>query len=312
MDKKATRVSVIIPTYKSNGQVVRTVQEIQEALDSERIINEILIVEDCGEDGSWDDVKSLVRRDPRIRGIRLRRNYGQHNALLCGLRKARYEITLTMDDDGQHPAGEATKLIREVERGADLVYGTPIDERHSTGRNWASVSIKQALDLASEQKTSEVSAFRALKTELREVFAGYNDKNVNIDALLNWTTSHTRAIPVEIRTRAQGQSSYSKRKLIRHTANLIIGFSSLPIKASGIIGLAVAVFGGLALAFVIGGWAISGSTVPGFVFSTSLICLFSGTQLIALGILGEYIARVHNHTLGRPAYTIAEEIAKQE
>ena len=312
MNNKTTRVSVIIPTYKSDGEVVRTAEEIQAELDKEGIVNEILIVEDCGLDGSWDDVKSLANRNTRIRAIRLRRNYGQHNALLCGLRKAKYEVTLTMDDDGQHPASEAVRLIREVENGADLVYGTPRDEKHSKGRNWASVAIKRALELSSEQKTSEISAFRALKTELREEFAEYTDKNVNIDALLNWTTSHTKALPVHLRLRAQGQSSYSKRKLIRHTANLIIGFSSLPIKVSSIVGIAVTAFGGLALAFVIGGWAISGSAVPGFVFTTSLICLFSGTQLIALGVLGEYIARIHNHSLGRPAYTIAEEVYKPE
>lgn len=305
-----TAVSVVIPTYKSDGQIIGTAKEILEVLDNENIVSEILIIEDCGHDGSWDLVKQLAKENGRVHAIRLRRNYGQHNALLCGIRKAKYPITLTMDDDGQHPAREAIRLIREIESGADLAYGTPKAEKHSTGRNWASVAIKRALELSSEQKTSEISAFRALKTELREEFKQYSDKNVNIDALLNWTTDRTISVQVQVQARAKGKSTYSKKKLLRHTANLIIGFSSVPIRISSLLGLCVTALSIVAIIFVITGWAVSGSTVPGFVFTTTLICLFSGTQLIALGILGEYISRVHNHTLGRPAYTIAEDITK--
>ena len=153
-----------------------------------------------------------------------------------------------------------------------------------------------------------VSAFRVFRTHLREGFQDYRSSSVSIDVLLTWATSRFAAIKVCHAPRAAGVSGYTPGKLIRHALNLMTGFSTLPLQIASFVGFGSVLFGFSVLVYVLINYLIHGGTVPGFAFLASLIAIFSGAQLFALGILGEYLARIYYRSMDRPTYLIGETV----
>jgi glycosyltransferase involved in cell wall biosynthesis len=306
-------VSVVIPVYRAAQTLPELYRQLAPAMERSASLFEIILVEDGSRDASWSVIADLVRIDHRVRGIRLSRNFGQHNALLCGIRAARYDIVLTLDDDLQHPVTEIGLMLAALTPEYDVVYGVAKAEQHGLLRDLASRLTKIALSVAIDMKIAcNVSAFRAFRTRLREGFREYRSPFVSIDILLTWTTIRFTAIKVRHAPRTAGVSGYTMNKLIRHAVNLMTGFSALPLQIASILGFAFVLFGAFILAFVTINFLIRGSTVPGFAFLASLIVIFSGAQLFALGILGEYLARIHFRSMDRPAYVIGEELPESD
>jgi undecaprenyl-phosphate 4-deoxy-4-formamido-L-arabinose transferase len=271
---------------------------------------EIIFVEDCGGDDSWSIIAELAAEDDRVRGIRMSRNYGQHNALLCGIRAARYDVIVTMDDDLQHPVSEIAALLAALTPDFDVVYGAPQNEQHGFLRDVASRAAKLALARAMGAHTARnAGAFRAFRTRLREGFRDYRSPTVSIDVLLSWTTSRFAVVKVKHSPRSAGSSGYSFTRLIRYAVDLITGFTSLPLQISSFIGFVFVLFGLSIFAYVGLSYLIQGSEVPGFAFLASIIAIFSGAQFFALGIMGEYLARMHFRTMDRPTYLVSETAA---
>ena len=232
---------------------------------------------------------------------------------MCGIQAARYEITVTMDDDLQHPPEEIPKLIAKLAEGYDVVYGTPEQEQHGFLRDVASRITKLALQTAMGAKTARnVSAFRAFRTQLRKAFAAYRGPFVSIDVLLTWGTTRFAALAVAHAPRPAGISNYTFFKLVTHALNMMTGFSTFPLQVASLLGFAFTVFGMGVLAFVLGRYLINGGSVPGFAFLASTIAIFSGAQLFALGIIGEYLARMHFRMMDRPIYTIRFDSKESE
>jgi undecaprenyl-phosphate 4-deoxy-4-formamido-L-arabinose transferase len=266
---------------------------------------EIILVNDGSTDESWSRIKRLSDNCDQLIGINLRRNFGQHNALLCGIRQAKYEFIITLDDDLQNPPEEIPKLLEKLDQGYDVVYGYPKIEKHGFFRNIASMFTKMALKTTMGISIARhVSAFRAFRTELRDSFSDYKGSFISIDVLLSWGTNSFSAIPVNHEQRAEGNSNYTVRKLINHALNMITGFSVLPLQIASIMGFVLAIFGLLVLIYVVGRFLLQGSPVPGFPFMASIIAIFSGAQLLAIGIIGEYLARIHFRTMNKPQYLI--------
>jgi undecaprenyl-phosphate 4-deoxy-4-formamido-L-arabinose transferase len=274
---------------------------------------EVILVNDGSHDHSWDVIHQLAHRYPWVRGISLMRNYGQHNALLCGIRAARHEVIVTLDDDLQNPPEEIPKLLDKLAEGYDVVYGAPAEEQHGLWRDLASRVTKIALQSAVGAQTARhASAFRAFRSEVRGGFTDFQGPFVSIDVLLTWGASRFTAIPVQHDKRSLGTSQYTLRKLIRHAFNMMTGFSVLPLQIASLIGFAFTVFGFFVLVYVIGGYFVRGGSVPGFPFLASLIAMFSGVQMFALGIIGEYLARMHFRMMDRPGYAIREHTVALE
>lgn len=235
------------------------------------------------------------------------RNYGQHNALLCGIRAAKYPITVTMDDDLQHPPEAIAQLLEKIREGFQVVYGRPVKEQHNLLRDLASQATKIALQNAMGAETARnVSAFRAFHTQIREAFSQYQGSYPSIDVLLTWGANRFTSVPVQFQPRRYGNSQYTFAKLVRHAINMITGFSIVPLQLASLIGFSFTLFGLGVLAYVIGRYILQGGSVPGFPFLASIIAIFSGAQLFALGIIGEYLARMHFRLMERPTYTIQE------
>ncbi len=303
-------ISFIIPVYRSEKSLHGLHQRLTQTFANEPSDFEIIFVEDCGGDKSWEVIQQLADIDKCVRGFRMSRNYGQHNALLCGIREARGEIIVTLDDDLQHPPEEIPKLLFKLNEGYDVVYGPPEREQHGLLRDMASQITKLALEgTMGAVKARQVSALRVFRTRLRDAFADYRSPTVNIDALLTWATTGFSAVRVRHESRKFGESGYSTRKLIRHALNMMTGFSTRPLQLASMMGFAFAFLGLIILAYVLIGWLVRGSTVPGFVFLSSMIAIFSGSQLMALGIIGEYLARMHQRTMEQPPYVVREIVA---
>ncbi|HEY5912940.1 MAG TPA: glycosyltransferase family 2 protein [Verrucomicrobiae bacterium] len=269
---------------------------------------EVIFVNDGSKDNSWRVVQKLSREHDWIRGINLMRNYGQHNALLCGIRAARFDTIVTIDDDLQHPPEEIHKLVEQLEEGFDVVYGFPEHQQHGLLRDLASELTKLALRGSMGAETARhVSAFRAFRACSRDAFAHYHSPFVSIDVVLTWATTRFTAIKVRHDPRAAGASNYTFRKLFTHAMNMMTGFSILPLQVANFLGFLCMGFGGLLLVYVLGRFLLHGTTVPGFTFLASVIAIFSGTQLMALGIIGEYLARMHFRMMERPTYTVRSE-----
>ena len=305
--KSMVDISVVIPVYRSYDSLRELHQRLTKVLITQGLNFEILFVEDCGGDNSWELIQVLADEDSRVRGLRMSRNYGQHNALLAGIRSAQGKLIATIDDDLQNPPEELPKLLSKINEGYDVVYGTPQREQHGLFRDIASKITKFALKSAMGAETARyVSAFRIFHTELRGAFAEYKSPWVNLDVLLTWATSKFIAVPVYHEVRKYGKSSYTVQMLMQHAINMMTGFSTLPLKIASFIGFLFSLFGFLVLVYVILRYVIDGSPVPGFTFLVSIIALFSGAQLVALGIIGEYLARMHQRTMERPAYLLRE------
>jgi glycosyltransferase involved in cell wall biosynthesis len=303
-------VSVVIPVYRAEQTLLDLYQQISAAMREVAPTFEIIFVEDGGGDGSWPIIAHLASTDHRVRGIRMSRNYGQHNALLCGIRAAKHDIILTMDDDLQHPVSEIAPMLAALTPDYDVVYGAPQEEQHGFLRDLASRMTKIALASSMGAETARnVSAFRVFRTRLRDGFKEYRSPSVSIDVLLTWTTTRFTAIKVRHAERTKGVSGYTPGKLIRHALNLMTGFSTLPLQIASVVGFVFVLFGLTVLAYVLANFMIRGGAVPGFTFLASVISIFSGAQLFALGIFGEYLARMHFRTMDRPPYLVGEAVA---
>lgn len=302
-------ISIVVPVYNAEASLELLAQRIHATL-AELSPIELILVNDSSRDRSWEVIEKLQTLCPWVRGINLARNFGQHNALLCGIRAARYPLTVTMDDDLQNPPEEVPRLIEKLNaESVDVVYGTPQRESHGLWRDLASVITKLVLQHAMGASTARnVSAFRCFRTTLRDAFAEYGSPYVSIDVLLTWGTRRFASVTVRNEPRAYGTSNYTVRKLVVHALNMMTGFSTLPLQLASLAGFGFMLFGMLILAFVLGRFVIQGAVVPGFAFLASIVAILSGTQLFALGVIGEYIARMHVRSMGAPSYVVKQAI----
>ena len=307
METIKTGLSVIIPVYNSQESLPLLVEEVSQILINHREQFEIILVNDGSRDNSWKIIEDLSSIHPEVRGVNLVRNFGQHNALLCGIRLATYSIIVTMDDDLQHPPSEIYKLVDEIRSGKDLVYASPKKETHSWWRNFSSNLSKWALKVSTHITYAEkISAFRAFQTNLRDNFENFLNPYVSVDVLLSWGATKIGFIEVDHHVRKSGVSQYTFRKLLKHAINMLLGFSVLPLRIASILGFIFTLFGFIVLSYVLIRYFIQGGGVPGFSFLASTIAIFSGIILFVLGIIGEYLARLYINMMSKPQYMISQ------
>ena len=306
----APSISVVVPVYNSELTLPALIERLEPVLRQVASAFEIILVNDGSRDQSWLVASELARTHSFVRAMNLMRNYGQHNALLAGIRSARNQIIVTLDDDLQNPPEEIPHLLAQIAEGFDVVYAVPENEQHGFLRDLASQVTKLTLQSAMGADTArKISAFRAFRADLRDSFQDYRGSFVSIDVLLTWGTTRFTAVTVRHDPRRAGVSNYTLRKLVIHALNLMTGFSTMPLQIASLVGFACTLLGLLVLLFVVGRYIIQGS-VPGFPFLASIIAVFSGAQLFALGIIGEYLARVHFRMMDKPSYTVREDSAR--
>lgn len=299
-------VSVVVPTFRSPTTLPRLV---------ERITNcgwftnqsELVIVDDGNDDDTWRVILGLAERNNQVRGLRLGRNFGQHAALLAGVRTARNPLIVTLDDDLQNPPEEVPKMLAALSHEVDVVYGLPSRRRQSPWRNFTSMGSKWLMRYSlGFLHATDISAFRVFRTRLRESFDGDLGPGVSMDALLNWSTTRFASVEVRHEERQQGRSNYGLRKLLRFMLDTATGYSTVPLRFATALGLVTVALSVAVMVWVLWKPITTGESVPGFPFLATTIAIFSGVQLIVLGVLGQYIGRMHFRVMAKPTYTIAE------
>jgi glycosyltransferase involved in cell wall biosynthesis len=298
-------ISVVVPVFNGNNSLPELVSRLQPVLHKLCEEYELILVNDGSEDASWETITRLTADQVWICGIDLMRNYGQHNAVLCGIRAAKHEIVVTLDDDLQHPPEEIPKLVHKLAQGFDVVYATPEKKQHGLWRNLASLVTRWTMRSTLGSKVPhDFSAFRALRTRTRDAFEQYNSPFVSVDVLLTWASTRFASIRVRHDIRQFGASTYTFRKLVSYVPLMMTGYSALPLRFASLAGFGFTIFGFFVLIYVLGRYFIEGGSLPGFPFLASIISIFSGVQLFALGVIGEYLAQMHFRTMDRPIYTI--------
>lgn len=306
-------LSIIIPVYNGAASLPDLMRRLAATLSARSEPFEVILINDGSRDNSWDVIRDLSAQYDCLHGINLMRNYGQHNALLCGIRAARGRFIVTMDDDLQHPPEEIPRLLVALSEDLDVVYGTPLQEQHGLWRDLASQITKLSLQHAMGAATArQVSAFRAFRAQLAQAFVDYHSPFVSIDVLLTWATTRFTSVTVRHDPRRHGVSNYTFRKLVAHALNMLTGFSTWPLQIASMIGFTFTLLGLGLLAFVLGRYLLEGSTVAGFPFLASMIAIFAGAQLFALGVIGEYLARMHFRMMERPTYTVRDRVGGSE
>lgn len=301
------RISVVVPCYRSAETLPALVTQLRDVLAATHEV--VLVVDDDGGIETWAAASALAVAHPEVRAIRLARNVGQHGALLAGLRAARHEVIVTMDDDLQHPPSEVPRLLAALTDDVDLVYGLPETDEHGPLRNAASRIVKAGLAGAMGVRNARlVGAFRVFRTFLVQGLDGVRGPGTAIDVGLSWGTTRVTGVPVRILPRAAGRSGYTLGRLLRHAADMTFGYSTAPLRLVTYAGFLLGLGGFALVVRLIWAYASGQTRIAGFTTIASMVAFSSSAVMIAVGVLGEYIGRIHTTGSGRPGYVIREQV----
>ncbi len=302
-------LSIVVPHYKNNlikdliSDILENTKDFQDT--------EIIIVDDGGGGISVKEsyFEEICREVVKVKYIELRKNFGQQNAIMAGIKYAKNDYIVTVDDDFQNPPKEIKKMAEYLIRNNfDLVYGSPVNIKQNFSRKILSKTIRIFLSkILNIRNVNEISSFRIFKRDLFHKLS-VNISDVSIDSLLNWSTERIGFIKVEHNSRNTGVSNYNLRKLGSLAINTIVSYSVKPLKIVSYFGLLIFTLGVGLLLFILGKYLIFGISAPGFTTIASLIILFSGTQLIILGVIGEYMARMHLNIMNKPTFVVRRTI----
>lgn len=302
-------LSIVIPVYRG----ARSIGTLVDALAQIRIDggHEVILVNDGSPDDSGAVCRALAARtDLPVTFVDLSRNFGEHNAVMAGLRHARGDFAITMDDDLQNPISEVVKLFEHARSGSwDVVYTYYETKQHAAWRNLGSRFANRVADwVLDKPRGLYLSSFRCMSAFAVEQVIRYDGPFPYVDGLLMQATQRIDRIPVAHLPRAHGQSNYTMRRLIRLWLNLFVNFSAMPLRIATVTGMLFTVLGVLGAAAVIAE-ALLHDTPPGWASLMAATLLLSGVQLVLLGILGEYLGRLFL-TANRKPQAIVREVVR--
>ncbi|QYR52730.1 glycosyltransferase family 2 protein [Lysobacter soyae] len=303
-------ISVVIPVYRSESILPELVKQLERELAKNYGDSfEVVMVNDCSPDKSWHVLKGLARDRPWLKAINLRKNAGQHNAVLCGMRNTRGQVVVTMDDDLQHSPSDIQVLVESLAKGYDVCYGSFKARKHVLWKRLGSrFNDSVAAILLGKPKNLYLSPFKAMVGGVRNELVRFVGPNVYLDGLILQSTDRITSALIDHHERADGQSGYSLRKSISLWLKMATGFSVAPLRMASLTGLAFSVIGLVgALAFVIQRFTINAMPIGWSSLMVSSMIL-GGIQLMSVGIIGEYLGRVLLHVNGRPQAVIGESL----
>jgi len=302
-----TQLSVVVPVYRSETTLRELHRRLVSSLTSITSDYEIILVEDCGGDGSWQLIQKIAADDSRVKGVQLSRNFGQHAATICGILKSRGDWVITLDDDLEQAPEQISALIAKAREGYSLVYGVYGERTHSIWRNLTSGLARRMFRLAIPSLNYEYTSFRVIEKKIAHALTDFDSPFPFVDGYLSWLTNSYAAVPVKHSSRAHGASNYTFRKLLTHTINIFVTFSDLPLRLASWVGLSAFVVGMVWLALIVVGRLFGGISVSGYASVMAGIILFGGIQLLILGIFGEYLGRMNFKSSRKPLFLVADE-----
>jgi len=300
-------LSIVVPVYNSAKTLGSLLERLTAVMQPITQNYEIILVDDGSPDDSWSVIQALQDcYGEYLVAVQLMRNYGQHNALMCGLGLARGAYVVTMDDDLQNPPEEIPKLLAHIkQRGLDLVYGCPPAREHSPWRNLGSTLVLHFYRTVFKNHVTP-TPYRIMRHQLAHSVLFYDLNFTFLDGLLAWCTNRVGSIEVAHHAREHGRSGYSLGKLAVLALNLYTNFSLMPLQIVSGLGLVTATSGFAVGIYYLFQFFASNIEVPGFASTIIAILILGGAQLLALGVIGEYLGRLHMNVNRKPQYVIRQ------
>lgn len=304
-------LSIVIPVYNSEKTIGILVGRLQSLLRG-RLEFDIILVNDCSADHSLSVLMDIFDRYDNVKVVNLSRNFGEHGAVMAGLNLARGAYVITMDDDLQNPAEEALKLIGEAEKGYDVVYAQYLVKRQSLLRNAGSeVNDLMARLLIKKPRGMKLNSFRLIRSYVVKEVIKYKAPYPYIDGLILRVTRNLGTVTVEHRERQVGRSNYTFKKLVGLWLNGFLNFSIAPLRLFVYAGCLFAAAGFLSAIAIVLDTLILRSEVPGWTSLITSTLVFSGIQLLSIGMMGEYIGRMFLTQNMTPQYVV-KDVASRE
>ncbi len=301
-------LSIVVPLYRSRDSIERLIRELSELQVDGGC--ELVLVNDGSPDDTAELAEKFMQSSQRaITLVKLSRNYGEYNAVMAGLHHAQGEYIVTMDDDLQNPPSEALRLLQHARDGGhDVVYSYYADKKHASWRNLGSWLTNRVSDLLLDKPRGlYLSSFRVMSSFVAKQICRYDGPYVYVDGLILQVTQRIGTLEVRHDERASGTSNYTIRRLVRLWLVMFVGFSVMPLRIATLTGFLMAVSGFLFMIAVVVIRLVYGS-VEGWSSLMAALLLFSGTQLILLGVAGEYIGRTYLTANKRPQFVVRDVV----
>lgn len=308
-------ISFVIPCYRSRATLPGVIREIQDTMDKMgQYEYEIVLINDCSPDDTFDTIRDLCQENENITGINLAKNFGQHSALMAGFHHVKGDIVVCLDDDGQTPADEVGKLLEGIEKGADVVYAKYVHKHHSGFRNWGShVNELMTRVMLGKPKELFVSSYFAARRFVVDEMVKYEYPYPYVIGLVLRTTKNIINVEVNHRDRQEGTSGYTLGKLLGLWFNGFTAFSVKPLRIATVTGAGCAFVG-----FAYGIYTIikkifinPPGLVTGFSALMSVLVFMGGMLMLMMGLVGEYMGRMYISMNRSPQYVIREVVGQE-
>lgn len=304
-----TQISVVVPVYNSAEILPVLIERLGAVLTGMELSYEIILVDDNSLDESWEVLKHLRAGNERLRIFRLMRNFGEHNALICGLNQVRGQYIITLDDDLQNPPEEITKMYETLmKHDRDVIYGFSDTRRHSFFRNLTSDISRRFICRSILGINPKFSSYRIMTRAVVEQLIRQTDDLLYIDGLIAWTTTNTGHVSVRHDERYAGVSNYTVRALVSYFSTALFTYTMLPLRVIIWFGGATAAVGLSLAGYYFLRWLTGTTSVSGFTALILGITIFSGMQMLMIGILGEYLRHIFQKQSKKPQFIIREEL----
>lgn len=296
VNNKCIELSIVVPVYCSATILPVLVQHVEEAMIEEGLSGafELILVNDAGPDNSWAVIQSLAASHDFIRGINLRKNAGQHNAIMAGLNHVRGRLVAIMDDDLQHPPSALGDMMRALENGHDVCYTRYLNRQHSWWKQAGSrFNDYIATLLLGKPKGLYLSSFKAMRREIVDEIIKYDGPYTYIDGLILDVTRSIVAVDIKHQARHEGESNYNFRKLLSLWLKMATSFSILPLRLATYVGFLLAMFSLVMVVFVVVAKILHPEFPPGWASLIAVMLFIGGVQTLCIGMVGEYLGRTY-------------------
>lgn len=304
-------ISVVVPVFRSAPMLDELYRRLAATLDTVTSTWEIILIDDASGDGTFDAMMRLREQDERVRVVRFARNSGQHHTTLCGIQRTTGDIVITLDDDLQNPPEEIPRFVAKIQEGYDLVIGK-IDggKQHSRSRNLASNLVQRLVGwILGKPRGLSLTSYRAMSRRAADGIGDFHGAHVYLPALMLAAVPLERIVnlPVAHHPRFQGSSTYTLRKLVKLASYLLINHSNVPLRFVTGWGFAICLASFGYAGYIVVRALVSETVVAGFPTLASLLAFLSGSILLCIGILGEYVGRLVEANAQTRQFPIFEE-----
>lgn len=300
-------LSIIVPVYRSAAILPQLIEQIHAEMAKEGLANdfELLLVNDASPDNSWQIIRALADTHPFIKGISLRRNFGQHNALMAGLNHASGNFVVLMDDDLQHPPHAIGDILRALSEGYDVCYTNYLNRQHATWKKLGSrFNDWVATHLLGKPKGLYLSSFKGLRREIAQEVIRYDGPYAYVDGLILDVTRSITTIDIEHQARHEGEGNYNLSRSLALWLKMATSFSVLPLRLASFAGFVLAALSLVMIVFVIAQKLLHPELPAGWASLIATVLFIGGIQTLCIGMMGEYLGRTYLKLNHKPQFVV--------